>query len=116
VVEHAVIENLPCADAAFLDPLRSSHEFASIRDRLVCEEPVDSWVEGGFHFFVFEIVALPSDLDGGEKDEPVAVFVMHGESSSVVSAVMVEPRPGNAEAEIRDLRVPETGYTAPYPR
>jgi hypothetical protein len=110
-----VIEELPCADGALLAPLRTSTEFAGVRERLACEEPVDSWTEDDFHFFVFELKTLPEAEETAGLDPPVAVFAMHAESSAVISAVTVEPRAGNEEAEIRDLRAAEVAYTAPYP-
>lgn len=110
----AAATELPCADAALLVPLKSSVEFGAVRGRLVGDEFLDSWKEDGLHFFVFSLSA-PQGAEQGTRTEdgPLAVFAMHPASSSPVSAVVVAPRPGGAEAEIRDLRSPGTVTVAP---
>jgi len=114
VADQATGKDLPCADAALLGPLKTSAEFAAIRARLSREEFLDSWTEDGLHFFVFALLAAEGAEHGnGEEEEPVAVFAMHPSSKSPFSAVVVAPRPGGMEAEIRDLRSPETVHVAP---
>ncbi|HEV2108235.1 MAG TPA: hypothetical protein VGR16_08235 [Thermomicrobiales bacterium] len=105
---------LPCADASMLVLLKASDEFAAIHGRLVGDEILDSWQEDGLHFFVFSLSAPEGAEQGnGIEEGPLAVFAMHPASSSPVSAVVVSPRPGGAEAEIRDLRSPGTFSVAP---
>jgi hypothetical protein len=48
-------------------------------------------------------------------EPPVAVFVMDGEKAAAVSAVTVTPLPDGRDAQVVDLRKPESGYTAPMP-
>ena len=73
---------------------------------------LDSWQEDGLHFFVF--LLHPAEGAGtSPADPPVAVFAMHPEFSGPVSAVVVTPSPNGTEAEIRDLRKPDSIYTAP---
>ena len=78
---------------------------------------IDSWQEDGLHFFVFQLAPVQRALNGhgydAEPEPPLAVFAMQPGSSSPVSAVVVTPLPGSAEAEIRDLREPESFYVAP---
>jgi hypothetical protein len=49
-------------------------------------------------------------------DPPVVVFAMHPEEPAPVSAVVVTPKPGGEEAEVVDLRQPDSAYTAAYTR
>ena len=94
--------------------LKASTEFATIRGRVASEECLDSWKEENLHFFVFSLLAneeVASD-EGGEEG-PVAVFAMHPASNTPFSAVVVSPRPGGLEAEIRDLGSSQTAYVAP---
>jgi hypothetical protein len=113
--ELAPAADLPCADPGFLEPLKRSGEFSAIRDRVANDQLHDSWQENGLHFFVFELhrdtQAEPGDAS--HLEPPVAVFVMHPESSEPVSAVVVTPLPGGVEAEVRDLREPDSTYVAP---
>jgi hypothetical protein len=68
----------------------------------------DSWLDDGFHFFVFVLAAKR------EGDAGVAVFAMHPSQAEPVSAVTVAPT-GDGSAEVTDLR--EGGsYTAPLPQ
>ena len=74
---------------------------------------VDAWQEEGLHFFVFQL--LPADGAAAVPAEPpVAVFAMHPEEPAPVSAVVVTPSASGTEAEVMDLRRPESAYTAPY--
>jgi hypothetical protein len=102
---------------AFLVPLANSAEFAAVRPRVAGGRFLDSWQEDGLHFFVFRLApvdaAATGHAAGGEP--PVAVFAMHPESSGPVSAVVVTPLPGGAEAEVRDLCAPDSVYVAPVP-
>ncbi len=106
-------DDLPCADLALLTPLQSSPEYGAISQRVVNPKPVDAWQEDGLHFFVFEL--LRDDGDGAvppAAEAPVAVFTMHPEETTPISAVVVTPIPGGEEAEVVDLRQPDSGYTA----
>jgi hypothetical protein len=83
---------------------------------------LDHWQEEGLHFFVFALrhEQRGSAADGSvgravPADLPVAVFAMHPEETVPVSAVVVTPME-NGEAEVLDLRRPESAYTAPYPQ
>ena len=109
---------MPCADEAFLGPLKKSTEFAAVARRVTSARLLDSWQEDGLHFFVFPLAPVAAAANGHEAgaEPPLAVFAMHPESSGPVSAVLVTPLPGGAEAEIRDLREPETLYVAPVSR
>ena len=102
-------EDLPCADTAFLVPLKASAEFAAIAPRLGTALLLDSWQEDELHFFVFPV--QPADAaangHGTEREAPVAVFVMHPASPAPVSAVIVTPSPDGAEPEVHDLRAPD---------
>jgi hypothetical protein len=104
---------LPCADASLLAPLKKSPEYRAIRPRVVSPRAVDSWQDEGVHFFVF----LLNPVEGAaavSDDPPVVVFAMHPEQPAPVSAVVVTPRPGGDEAEVLDLREPDSTYTAAY--
>ena len=104
-------DDLPCADVALLMPLKRSAAFARVRKRVADHHHRDSWQEDGLHFFVF---LLRPEGDGGDGTEaPVAVFALHPESAAPVSAVVVTPGPGGAEAEIRDLFGEDSAYTMP---
>jgi hypothetical protein len=74
----------------------------------------DSWLDDGFHFFVFALTA--ADNGGGvTRDAGVAVFAMHPESQGVVSAVTVVPTESNSHARVTNLRDPGGSYIAPLP-
>ena len=107
-----VDDDLPCADYALLVPLKRSRAYGAVRKRVADPRPADAWRQEGFHFFVFELrVAVGADAVLPEP--PLAVFAMHPEVKEPVSAVVVTPGRDGAEAEIRDLREPGSGYTAP---
>ena len=107
---------MPCADSSFLAPLKRSPEFRSLRPRLAGTAPhpvADSWLDYGFHFFVFQ-------LKGDEaavmpKGVGLAVFAMHPEQVGPVSAVTVEPTAKGGQARITDLKNPSSSYVAPLP-
>ena len=111
----APAEDLPCANTAFLGPLKASPEFASIQARLVSDHHLDSWQEDGFHFFVFQLSAVHGPWNGhvAPPDPPVAVFVMHADQKEPISAITATPLPDGQDAEIQDLRSPDTAYQAP---
>jgi hypothetical protein len=114
VHEHGSGANLPCADAAFLLAIQRSAEYQVVQHLVTDERPSDTWQEDGFHFFVFPL--LPEDAGKGVQPEiPMAVFTMHPESQTPISAVLVAPSPGGAQAEVVDLRQPGQSYTAPLP-
>jgi hypothetical protein len=108
-------EDLPRADAALLVPLRKSAEYQAIRHRVASLLTIDSWEEDGQHLFVFQLVAA----DGARPPPPgapVAVFVMHPQSATLISAVVVTPGPSGEETEIMDLRHAEHSFTMPLPQ
>ena len=74
----------------------------------------DSWLDDGFHFFVF---LLASDGNGASAAEKAnfAVFAMHPESPDPVSAITVVPKQSGTEAEITNLQPPGGSYFAPFP-
>jgi hypothetical protein len=82
---------------------------------LASDRHVDSWQEDGLHFFVFQLSAVNGPWNGhtAVTDPPVAVLVMHAEQKEPVSAVVVTPLPDGQEAEIADLRTPDSVYQAP---
>lgn len=106
-------------------PLKRSAEFGVIRKRVANHHHLDSWQEGDLHFFVFQLrsaeeatpaaaeVVTANGAPRAPTEAPVAVFAMHPEVREPVSAVVVSPLPGGQEAEIRDLRKPDTAYTVP---
>ena len=95
-------------------PLKRSREFRALRPRLAGQAPhpvYDSWLEDGFHFFVF---LLASERDASDRDAGMAVFAMHPDQQDPVSAVTVVPTEASRTAEVTDLR--EGGsYIAPLP-
>jgi hypothetical protein len=95
-------------------PLKRSPEFRKLRSRLAGAAPhpvYDSWLDDGFHFFVF-VLAPRDDGDGVISDENgVAVFAMHPEKPDPVSAVTVIPSRNGVEAEVANLREPYGSYT-----
>jgi hypothetical protein len=113
-----VATDAPCADFAFLTPLKRSQAFRDLRPRLAGEAPhpvYDSWQDNGFHFFVFVLadgVADPGPLTS--EHASFAVFAMHAELEHPVSAVTIIPVQ-NGDAEITDLLPPGGSYVAPYP-
>jgi hypothetical protein len=84
-----------------------------LRPRLAGHAPhpvYDSWLDEGFHFFVFLLAPVSGEH---VADAGVAVFAMHPDQAEPVSAVTVVPAE-NGAAEVTDLR--EGGsYTAPLP-
>jgi hypothetical protein len=105
-------DDLPCADASLLAPLKKSPEYRAIRPRVASPRAVDSWQDEGVHFFVFQL--NPVECAAAVLDNPaVVVFAMHPERPAPVSAVVVTPPPGGQEAEVVDLRQPDSGYVAP---
>lgn len=108
-----VSADLPCADLELLAPLRASAEFENIADRVAEADPADAWREDGLHYFVFQL--HPNGIDSPPDSPPMAVFVMDREADEPVSAVTVTPLPDGREAQVTDLRQPDSGYTAPMP-
>jgi hypothetical protein len=96
-----------------LIPLKRSREYGAIRTRVADLRPVDAWQEDQFHFFVF--VLRPEEHTPATSEAPLAVFAMHAESTGPVSAVVVTPCPDGVQAEVRNLREPDTVYTMPLP-
>ena len=108
-----VDDNLPCADNALLVPLKRSKEYRAIRKRVADLHPADAWQQEGFHFFVFVLRTAEGTDVVLPEEPPVAVFAMHPQEKEPVSAVVVTPSGDGAEAEIRDVREPDSAYTAP---
>lgn len=107
-------DDLPCADPAFLTPLKRSREFRALRARLAGQAPhplYDSWLDDGFHFFVF---LLAANEQAAASAAGLAVFAMHPDQTEPVSAVTVVPSETGRDAEITDLR-DGGSYTAPLP-
>jgi len=111
--QYDVSADLPCADAAFLVPLKRSREYGAIRKRVADLRPVDSWQDDQFHFFVFAV--RPAENAPATSEAPVAVFAMHAESTEPVSAVVVTPSPDGVQAEVQELREPGNVYMMPLP-
>ena len=111
--EYAASDDLPCADVALLVPLKRSAAFAHIRKRVADHHHIDSWQEDGLHFFVFQLHPEEAGVPTISDEAPVAVFALHPELPTPVSAVVVTPGPGGTEAEIRDLLGADSAYTMP---
>ena len=116
--QFGVAEDLPCADSSFLPALKRSAEFRTLRPQLAGKAPhpvVDSWLDDGFHFFVFQLAH--DEATGARNASPVAlaVFAMHPDQREPVSAVTVVPTDTGRHAEITDVRNPESSYVAPLP-
>ncbi len=94
-------------------PLKRSAAFARIRKRVADHHHRDSWQEDGLHFFVFQLHPEAQGAPTVRDEAPVAVFALHPESPTPVSAVVVTPGPGGTEAEIRDLLATDSAYTMP---
>jgi hypothetical protein len=110
--QHEVGDDLPCADAKLLVPLKRSPEYRTIHPRLSDIRPIDSWQQDSLHYFVFPLKAADGNLVAVE-DAPVAVFTMHPDSLEPVSVVVVTPSADGGEAEVANLRQPASGYTVP---
>ena len=99
-------------------PLKRSAEFRTLRGRLSGAPPhpvYDSWLDDGFHFFVFLLALVDSSGRAEDGQAGYAVFAMHPESTEPVSAVTVVPQPSGDVAEVTNLRPPGGSYLAPYP-
>jgi hypothetical protein len=99
-------------------PLKRSSEFRRLRPRLAGKPPhpvADSWLDDGFHFFVFALEPEPDD-GGRPREAGAAVFAMHPESPEPVSAITVVPTtPTGDQATITNLRAPTGSYVATLP-
>jgi hypothetical protein len=103
-------DDLPCADFAFLKPLKRSAEYRAIRRRVADPKPIDAWQDEGWHYFLFQL--LPENGQPASKAmAPVVLFTMVGSDSTPVSALVITPRPGVGQAEVMNLRQPESVYT-----
>ena len=74
----------------------------------------DSWLDDGFHFFVF-VLGSDGDPESVTHRTSFAVFAMHPESPEPVSAIAVVPNESGVEAEITNLRSPGGSFVAPLP-
>ena len=111
--QYDVSADLPCADAALLVPLKRSRAYGAIRKRVADLRPVDSWQEDQFHFFVFAL--RPEENAPATSEPPLAVFAMQREATEPISAVVVTASPDGMQAEVRNLREPDTVYMMPLP-
>lgn len=87
-----------------------------MRKRLAGKAPhpvVDSWLDDGFHFFVFQLDAETNEAYA--EQIALAVFAMHPDQREPVSAVTVVPTPDGRYARITDVRDPDNSYVAPLP-
>lgn len=110
-------DDLPCADASFLVALKRSGEFRALRPQLAGSAPhpvYDSWLDEGFHFFVFALGPVERD-DGSLAEGGVAVFAMHPDAPGPVSAVTIVPTQTERHAQITNLKEPGGSYIAPLP-
>jgi len=98
---------------ALIVPLKKSPEYRAIRPRVASPMAVDSWQDGGVHFFVFQLNPLEGAV-AVPNDPPVVVFAMNPEEPGPLSAVVVTPKPGGEEADVLDLRQPDSAYSAAY--
>ena len=104
---------LPCADSSFLVPLKRSAEFRKLRSRLAGDAPhpvYDSWLDEGFHFFVFVLAGNGNGTSEMSEANGVAVFAMHPEKPDPVSAVTLIPSESGDEAEVTNLCDPGGSY------
>lgn len=88
-----------------------------LRPRLAGRAPhpvFDSWLEDGFHFFVFTLASIERD-DRTKAEGGVAVFAMHPDAPQPISAVTIVPTESGRHAEITNLRAPGGSYIAPLP-
>ena len=113
VSQYAPADDLPCAAAWLLAPLKKSPEYRVIRPRIANPMAVDSWQDQGVHFFVF-LLRPAEGAPWVPHDPPVVVFAMHPEEPEPVSVVVVTPKPGGEEAEVVDLREAGSTYTAAF--
>jgi hypothetical protein len=107
----AEADELPCADHKLLVQLKRSREYRALRPRVAELKPIDSWIQEGLHFFVFQL--KPED---GLPEAPVAVFAIEPLAQEVVSAVAISSQPNGASPEVHDLRAASglsTGSTSP---
>jgi hypothetical protein len=114
IARQQVGDDLPCADTKLLAPLKRSAEYRTIHPRLADIHPLDNWQQDGLHYFVFPLKAADGTLVSAD-DAPVAVFTMHPEAPQPVSVVVVTPSLNGGEAEVVDVRQPESSYTLPLP-
>ncbi len=112
--QYAPADDLPCAAAWLLAPLKKSPEYRAIRPRVASPQAIDSWQDEGVHFFVFQLNVVEGAA-AVPDDPPVVVFAMHPEEPAPVSVVVVTPKPGGEDADVIDLREPGNAYTAAYP-
>ena len=116
--QFGVAEDLPCADSSFLAPLKRSPEFRTLRPRLAGKAPhpvIDSWLDDGFHFFVFQLAENEHPDGATAGSVALAVFAMHPDQQEPVSAVTVVPTETGGHAQITDVRDPSSSYIAPLP-
>jgi hypothetical protein len=90
------------ADSSLLNAIERSEEYAAILGQLADPQPIDSWLEDGLSFFVFQL--HPGEEAEPPPEPPVAVFAMRPESIELVSAVLVTPESDGKEPRIDNLR------------
>jgi tetratricopeptide (TPR) repeat protein/glycosyltransferase involved in cell wall biosynthesis len=94
-------DQAPPALGVLLFPLENSRSYKALEGRLADRVPVDTWQEGGLHFFAFEL--LPLDGEPALPEPPMAVFAIHAGALRLVSAVVVTPSANGGEPETVDF-------------
>lgn len=100
-------DGLPGADFNLLGPLKRSAEYGAIRGRVAELKPLDAWQLNDYHYFVFAL--RRGDDAPGDSQDPVALFVMNGETRPF-SALVLTPDAEGAQADVQDLRNPGPSF------
>jgi len=72
-------------------------------------KPVDAWQANMVHYFLFEL--RPGGDAPATTEVPFALFTMAWEYDGPVSALVITPEAGGEQAEVVNLRQPESIYT-----
>jgi hypothetical protein len=97
-----VADKLSADAPVLLAVVEASVEYRRIESRLAAPGLVDSWLEDGLHFFVFQLLSRIDAAPGLEG--PVVVFAVRLETSELISAVVVTCDPDGGEPEIENVR------------
>jgi hypothetical protein len=100
LVTLSVGDEHPGADYKLLVPLKRSPAYRAIRPRVADLKPADAWTQDDLHFFTFKLRSLNGD---NPSELPVAVFAMHPELTTPVSALLVNTHAEGQAPEIVDL-------------
>lgn len=84
-----------------------------LHSRIASPRAIDSWHEEGLHFFVFALT-VANGAAVNPSDPPVAVFTMHPDEPAPLSVVVVTPSANGEEAQVVDMRQPDSAYTAAF--